>query len=239
MRRFGTGGLVAFAGAAAVMTSTAASGQVFFGETSGFNEVSDLDLTGVFAYAVNVTPNDLETFSIGSVDFTPSGVTSGVQVLSNFSRDNWRSRPFYDHQGLEDIMWDIRFATQGDVAINMDVEAGTVYKLQLLFNEGYWTEAEKRSFDILVEDALAVDEFDIVATSQRIEGENTRSAMFTYTFTAQDDVLNIMLRQGSLYEDKIPLLNAMTLEIIPTPAAFGLLSIAGLAGLAARRRREA
>lgn len=237
-----TGTRAALATVAAAGTAVAAYANPNFGTVHMFEGVEDLDLSGEFLYTVNVSPNTAEAFQIGDLMFTSSDNTAGVAVTSTHARDNWLSRPEYSEStwsdSLESIMWDMRFSTSGPVNIDLAVEQGAEYKLQLFFSDAYWTEQGMRQFDIMVEDALAVDEFDIVGVTGRREGGLNRGAVYTYNFTALDSNLDIDLLRGSGGQDQIPIINGFSLEVVPAPGAFALLAAGAAPLLIGRRRRD-
>lgn len=213
-----------------------------FGKTSAFDSTSQLDLDGNMIYAVNVSPNVEENFSIGDLMFTSSENTAGVTLSSTHSRDNWLDRPqFAESQGseaLESIMWDMRFSTRGEVNIDMAVTEGSEYQLQLLFSDAFWTEEGMRRFDVVIENALAIDEFDIASVTGPREGAVNRGAVYTLTFVAMDNNLDIDLLHGTTGQDSIPLINGFTLEMVPSPASLALLAVGSAPLLIGRRRRD-
>ncbi|HQL76094.1 MAG TPA: malectin domain-containing carbohydrate-binding protein, partial [Phycisphaerae bacterium] len=185
------------------------------GEAKGFGGASDLDLSGDMVYAVNVSPNAADSpKQVGGATFTADTATAGVSVAATNSINNWLTKPEYgsttDDDNLEEIMWDIRFGSNNAVTANMDVVRGNTYKVQLLFSDTY-TEPGKRPFDINIEGALAHDEFDPVYYRGTWDNIN-RGAVYTATFVAGDNELNVSLTPGSTGTDKNAILNGFTLE---------------------------
>jgi hypothetical protein len=217
-----------------------------FGELSPFTGPGDLDLEGRFAYAINFTPEGSpDTRTVGGVEFTRDALVAGATVTSQFAADNWGTRPEYgataDDNALEEIMWDIKWSGNPNaVSIDLDVDPGTLYKLQMLFSENFWNNRGSRTADILFEGATAVSGFDIQAISGPRGGSPTAGALYTYQFIATDSVLNIGLIPGGGASDLNPIINALTLEVevIPEPSTFLIWSI-GLLGLIGWRRRRA
>ena len=119
----------------------------------------------------------------------------------------------------------------------MDIENGQEYRLQLFFRDGFWQGAEQRSFDVLVNGAMAVDELDVAAHMNAGEGRDAAGVVFTYDFFSETDTLLVDLLHGSAWQDGNPVLNGFTVEIIPAPAALALLGLGAVPLLGRRRRR--
>ncbi len=224
----------------AVGAASLAMGDVVnFGDVSVFHGPDDLDLTGSFLYAVNVSPNSAESFTVNGVEFKADTTVAGVSILANQAKDNWNSRPYFgdsaDAQNLADVLWDVRFHGSRDVNIDAAVSTGQEYKLQLFFVENYWQDAGSRTFDIVVEGETAVDEFDIMSHSFT-ENDHTGGVVFTYTFVAGDDNLDIDLLRGTTGVDRIPIISGFTLETVPAPASLAMLGLGGLICTSRRRR---
>jgi MYXO-CTERM domain-containing protein len=233
--------------------SAAHAGVVHFGQLSTFGSASELDLSGTFPYAVDVGGGGGQ--SITGQAFTTAGV-AGVSISANAGADPWVNTPTLtgtDSTALRDLMNSIRYGSGQSMSVGLAVSAGQTYKLQLLFNESWWYNAgpappsggtgSRRYFDIVIEGALAVDEFEIQGATGQDQQPQTRCAVFTHTFAAGDDTLNIVLARGSTSGDNNPLIQAFTLEeiteaadsLIPEPAGLGP---AGLVLAAIRRRRR-
>ena len=193
-------------------------------------------------YAVNVSA-DNAVRTVNGIAFNPTdgplGPVPGVAVASNQSANNWGTlAPEYgagaDNDALEDIMHDIRYGSGGDVEIDIDVTSGLTYKLTMMFSENHATVEGAREFDIEVEGLLLIDAFDVLEEA----GGQSKLVTVTYLFEASDANLdiNLLFDATNPASDNNPIINALVLEVIPTPAALP----AGLAmlGLAAARRRR-
>ena len=67
---------------------------------------------------------------------------------------------------------------------------------------------------------------------------NSTGVVYSHTFTAGDGELNIALGgENPLAPDNNPILNGMTLEVVPEPSSAALMFL-GLLGFLARRRRK-
>lgn len=204
--------------------------------TGTFNSAAQLDLSGDMVYAVAMGGAGGET--IGDATFT-SEFTGGVAVSAEFSIANWVAGATFGGTAedmalgsvMSSIRWSETLAAQGGVSIDLEVIPGEIYKLQLLVMEGCCD----RGFDIAFEGVRTVDDFNASAMGARL-ADNT-GAVITHTFTAEDEMFNIMLDgYATNFMDKNPVINALTLERIPEPGTAGLTLLAG--GLLAFRRRR-
>ena len=199
--------------------------EVFFGEVatfSGADPGEGLDFEGEFAHAVNVGgPGAL---LVGDVEFTDGSEdlfdSPGVNITDANEILNWHE-PNYgdslDDDELEIAMQSIRWNTPPGMELDLEVEEGQSYKLQLMFAESCCN----RGFDIFIEDELAVDNINIQEEQGGINNQAT-GVLFTHSFTATDDELNILL--GGANEgapDNNPIINAITLELIENLAILG------------------
>lgn len=179
------------------------------GVFTGGDPGEGLDLEGDFAYAVNVggpeTPVGDLVFSDGTI--AGAGTVPGVTITANQEIANWHGAEYGDSDldnGIEEVMRSIRHSGTN---VDLEVEPNAMYKLQLMFAESCCD----RGFDILVDDTLLVDNFGI----QELQGasSNSQGVVFSHTFAAQDDVMNIVLGgKNPRTPDNNPILNALTLE---------------------------
>ncbi len=202
--------------------------QVFKGSLgvfTGGDPDDGLDLEGAFAYAINVGgPGNLV---VGDAEFTDGsqlgmqgGSSPGATINEANEANPWTYVANFgdttNDNNLETVMDSIRwnaFSTQPPLNVDLEVEEGMPYRLQLLFAEGIWD----RGFDIRVEDELAVGGFAIHVAQEGYYPDNEdRAVVYTLDLVAPDDMLNISLGGYILNNaDNNPLLQALTLELLP------------------------
>jgi hypothetical protein len=201
-----------------------------------FADGPGLDFEGEFVHAFNVggpAVNALdEPLIIGDATFmdgSPGGlVDPDVTITSTHDIPAWVTPVTYgdspEDDNLEFIMQSIRWSNRGQVEgaeglfVDAAVEEGEFYKVQLLFME----ECCNRGFDIFVEGEEVVSNMVV----QQIQGgitNETAGVVYTHTFQATDDQLNILL--GGRHEDvpdNNPILHAFTLELVDAPPPMGI-----------------
>jgi hypothetical protein len=121
-----------------------------------------------------------------------------------------------DDNDLEVVMESIRwnaFVDHPPLEVDLEVEAGMPYRLQLLFAEGLWD----RGFDISVEGERVVEAFNIqVAQGGYWPDNEDRAVVYSLDLVAADELLNISFGSVDLNApDNNPLLHALTLELLP------------------------
>ena len=187
------------------------------GKVSQFNSASDLDFTGEFVYAVNAggpsTTVDAEPLVIGDATFNEHNVVSASRSASEwYPSANYGSST--DDDNLEFVMQSIRWDRAPGFSINLEVEPGQPYKLQMLFAE-LWNE---RGFDIYIEGEEVLSDF---ITYQEQGGINKKDTgvVFTHEIVAKDNEINIRLTGDAGVSDDNPVINALTLEKLEEPSA--------------------
>jgi len=214
----------------------AANGTV--GTFTGGDAGEGLDLDGNFVYAVNV--RGPAAGAVRDATFTDDSAP-GVTIAAGAELLNWIT-PNYgittNDDNLETVLQSIRNAgaNPGTVTIDLaNLEIGKPYKLQLLFAEGCCN----RGFDVLVEGGLVADEFSPLALQEGVAGNSALyGTVVTHEFTAGDTTLNIVLSGAAAsFPDQNPIIQGLTLELVPEPGAL-LLAVMGLVGLAAFGRRR-
>ena len=219
-------------------TNTVFNGQI--GVFTGGDAGEGLDLDGEFAYAINVGGPAANVGGVGFTDGSIAGMESGSSAGAVITVANelgeWHAPSYGDSaadDGLETVMSSIRWNNPPGVNIDLDVVAGTEYKLQVMFAENCCD----RGFDISVEGEVLVDNFNVQATQEGI-ANTAQGAMFSYTFTASDDQVNILLGGANpLATDNNPIASGLTLEVVPEPSSV-MLSLLGMTGLLGLRRRR-
>lgn len=218
----GAVGLLVACGAAAGVASAQTTTGTFTGGDAG----EGLDLDGTFVHAANVLGPPA-----GQVRDANFNGETGV-AFPNWTAQiaNWIDTEYgstTNDENLEQAMDSIRHGPTGGVGqIEMAVVQGQQYQLQLLFQEGCCN----RGFDVEVEGALIADNFSTGPTT------TTQGVFVRHLFTAGDNTLNVALNgPAGGFPDANPIINAVTLELVPEPSALGLIALGGLALL--RRRK--
>lgn len=203
-----------------------------FGLFTGGDPGEGLDLEGSFAYAVNVGgPGGLAVgdaeFTDGSLVGMQSGSSPGATIAQTNEANPWTYVGEYgdtpNDNNLEVVMQSIRwsdFTVQPPLDVELVVEEGMPYRMQLLFAEGVWD----RGFDITVEGERVVEAFNIGTVQESYYPDNAdRAVVYTLDLIAQDELLNISLGGVDLRSpDNNPLLQGLTLELLPgTPPLEG------------------
>lgn len=201
------------------------------GTIGTFAGLDDLDFSGDFIYAVNVggpgedffgdplTIGDavfVEGTNAAELDLNDIGVTMTVanEIL------DWHAPNYGDTEAddnLELVMQSIRWNVPPGVAVDLEVEAGASYKLQMLFAESCCD----RGFDIFMDDVEVVTDLVVQQEQGGINNQET-GVLYSREFVAGDDVLNILLGGSVGVPDNNPILNGYTLERIED-----LVSLAG------------
>ncbi len=205
-----------------------------------FSSAADLNFGNHVVYAIDF-PGAGGT--VNGVTFTDENAP-GVTVNSNFFPDPWGAAPDYgataDDDALESIMGGIRAGLNGgSVSIDLAVDPGVQYRLQMMFSDNFWTSSGQRSFDVSIEGQEVLTDFDILAVTGNWSGQPTVGALYVSDLVqASDGVLSIQLDPGSgVHPDTNPLINGLTLTAVPEPGAAGLWAI-GILVLAGQRRRK-
>jgi hypothetical protein len=175
-----------------------------------------LDLEGNIVYAVNMRGEGGHV--VRGVEFTEDLDTDGFILEATHEVLAWATPDYGDSEDddeLEIIMESIRWSLAPDVVnIEMDVQSGQSYKLQMLFTESCCD----RSFDIVFEDELLFDDFtiyehhvdDIWSLPSRNDG-----VLITHEFTAGDAIASLQLGTGAPdFPDNNGHISAITLELL-------------------------
>ena len=211
---------------AALPTSTP-TGNTTVGTFVGGDAGEGLDLDGTFEFAVNVG-EPIGGRSVRDATFSIDTSTSGFALTSAVSGIPPFGGGAIPHFGfttnddnLEVITREHRFSADATIAddlrIDLTVTPDATYKLQLIMTEVYaptGTGSEQRVFDVWVENALIVDDFDPTAIAGIWTFGPEVGAVITHELTAVDGILNIVLED---LEIQNPMLSALTLEIMPAP----------------------
>lgn len=138
---------------------------------------------------------------------------AGAKISRNNEAATWYGTPNYgdtpEDDNLELIMQSIRWNVPPGVNIDLAVEEGTSYKLQMFFAEEAWD----RGFDIFMEDEEVVTDF-VIHVAQGGMANREVGVSYTRELVAGDDELNILLGGSVAVPDNNPLFQALTLEKI-------------------------
>ena len=188
---------------------------VLFGEVGAFtggDEGDGLDLIGDFAYGLNIGGYDAVVGDVEFIEATlESGDPGGVTITNAVNEiPGWFPSNF--GESIDDI--DIGVVAQsirygGDLMVDLEVEPGQSYKLQLLFSENCCD----RGFDITIEDELVVDNLHLPDLQGSVSNGGVMAGFYSGTFTVNDDQLNIHLGgKNPRAADNLPTLSGVTLE---------------------------
>lgn len=210
-----------------------------FGAISVVDAETDVDLEGTFLYAAGTgyvpaggiaAPGYVG--STPTVTFTDADATPGIAIAgaAEYVAGYVLDLSFDGQVGLDFVYNELIYGAFG---VDLDVVPGQQYKLQLLIFDGF--AGSSRTFDVNIEGALAIDDLNVHDEVQQGDPSTgaMRAGLYTYEFTAGDSQLNmdfINIGQGD------PILNGLTLEIVPEPTTMALLLAGGC--LTAMRRRK-
>lgn len=202
------------------------------GTFTGGDEGEGLDLVGDFAYALNI--GGLEAV-VGDVEFAEATLDlddpPGV-IISNATSElpSWFPANFGesdDDLELAGVVGSIRYGS--GLSVDLDVEAGQSYKLQLLFAENCCD----RGFDIFIEGDMVVDNLHLPDLQNGIQNGGTTAGVYSNTITATDDLLTIELGGGNpRAADNLPILNGVTLERVEAEGIVGDFNADGVLDIA-------
>lgn len=214
------------------------------GSFTGGDIGEGLDLDGNFSYAVNLLGPAVG--SIRDANFTADN-EPGVTVRAENGVSLWHNASYgstTNDDRLETVMQSIRWSrSPGTVEVDLaNLILGRTYKGQLLFAEsGY-----DRGFDIFAEGVKLVDDFNPGIT-QGGWYITSKAAVVSFEFTATDSMLNLALGGLAPYSDKNPILNGLTLELLPEQeqqsvpeptSGLGLLALGAIGAARALKRKS-
>jgi hypothetical protein len=192
-----------------------------------------LDLDGDFLFAVNVGTNGAPGL-IRDADFTTDSVP-GVAIATQYEIPNWNAAgnlgDSANDNALEIALASIRWSDGRDTVLPEDVPltlsgltVGSRYKLQLLFNEVC---CPNRGFDVLFDGALILDDFRPGILQN--EPRTRTGAIVIHEFVAAATTVAITLDSSTLADpgitDPNPILNAFTLETLPSLGGFAITAV--------------
>jgi len=198
-----------------------------------------LDLDGEFVYAVNLGGPEQTvqgvTFAAGLVESLPAGITTtGDPANYDYNPNNSGGNQAADYGGtandtaLEDIVTHVLY--DPNWTLDLATESGTQYKLQLIFQEAWYSNqgGTDRNFDVSVETAspsVVSVVLDDLILGQETDGGATAQPgpdyglVYTHVFTAADSSFRVQLDDVA-GGDANCILSAMTLEEIPAYTDF-------------------
>lgn len=184
----------------------------------------NLDLAGLFEYAVNFSPDD-PVRTVNGLQFKPDTQSiPGASFIIPQNVVSWQARPEYgastNANALEEIMHDIRWANAGSgekLQATLAVTPGIPYKLQILIS-GNTT--ENRNWDIRFNGQPAVDEISSLGPMPGSTYAGNRSTLWTHQFIPASSPITIEM--GNFFGandggDRNPIWQALTLERVYIP----------------------
>ena len=183
---------------------------------SGGDPGEGLDMEGEFVYAVDVGTAGAGMQTILDATFTAEAATPGATVVS--TQQDSAIVEFGDSandNALESLVSTGRWADgTTNITIDLDVDTGQEYVLQLMFVEGWnATGPGIRQFNIDVDGVNLATNFDITSitgpqqlnrgATPPVETPNPMGAVVEYQFTAPDNVTNIVLSHGAVDNPRI------------------------------------
>ncbi len=202
---------------------------------------SNVDLTGTFVYALTANPGAANT-TVGNATFTNVFSTAGVSVSHQNYIQDWHDSAAANSAGLSAVMrsiiWSYGNANAEVVKLSMsNLQVGATYKAQLLFGE----DCCDRGFDIFQNGVKVANDF---SPYYLTDGEYNGAAIWADTFVATSTSVVFGLGFFGGRQDFNPILNAATLEqmpstnAVPEPGSLPLLLVGlGAVGLWARRKQ--
>ncbi len=188
------------------------------------DDASDLDFEGVFVYALNFNNQGLAP-RVGDAQFVaamPSTAINGVTIVNLGHYYPWPSGmnlgASADDQALSQVFAGVVHAWPATTgAIDLAVEAGRRYRLQLLVSEGTPSPGD-RHFRIAVENGL----FEMDAAGSSAGGATfvpsaSQGYAYTMEFVATDDNLDIDFSNLGTLSSQTATISGLTLERIPSP----------------------
>jgi hypothetical protein len=186
---------------------------------SGGDPGEGLDMQGEFVYAVDVGDPavvGVQEETILDATFTAENATPGVTVAStqfDSAIVEFGNTP-NDNQ-LESLVSTGRWADgTTNITMDLDVDTGQEYVLQLMFVEGWNATAPGiRQFNIDVDGIRLATNFDITSitgpqqlnrgATPPVETPNPMGAVLEYMYTAPDNTTNIVLSHGATDNPRI------------------------------------
>jgi len=198
-----------------------------------------LDLDGEFVYAVNLGGPEQTvqgvTFDAGLAASLPAGITTtGDPANHDYNPNNSGGNQAAEYgdtandTALEDIVTHVLY--DPNWTLDLATESGTQYKLQLIFQEAWYSNqgGTDRNFDVSVETAspsVVSVVLDDLILGQETDGGATAQPgpdyglVYTHVFTAADSSFRVQLDDVA-GGDANCILSAMTLEEIPAYTDF-------------------
>lgn len=204
-------------------------GTTYMARVLGIGPADGLDLSGNFPYAINIGTNGT-TGAVGDAQFTTDSAT-GISITAPNQVANWVSRDFGNSAAeniLEGVVKSIRWGFPGQPVIVQlaNTVPGRRYKMQVILAEGG---DYNRRFDVLINGSLVADDINPSAL-QGIPLSTYSAGAVVHEFTANSSTVTLTLDGANVTTpsvDNNPILNAVTLEEIPTPALAPTLPLAG------------
>lgn len=201
---------------------------VHLGSVNSFTGPTDpnLDLTGLFDYAVNFSANDPQRTVNGLVFKPDTQAIPGASFIGPQNVAPWQAKPEFgsstDANELEEIMHDIRWANNGSgekLQASLAVTPGIPYKIQILISGN---NPEARRWDIRLNGQNAVDEITSLGIGPGGTYASNRCTVWTHEFVPASTPMVVEMGNffgGNDGGDRNPIWQALTLESVYIPPA--------------------
>lgn len=177
-----------------------------------------------------------DTYGAGSTTITGWTVLGiDASIVSGTAVDGPMTFQAQDGDQFLDLTGPGTNNNQNGVSQDIATQAGQLYSLSFYVGSGSGATFTASTVDLSIDGGSRIG-----FTNPNLPTTHLDWQLFTYDFTASGPVTNIAFYNGSHPSNHLSALDNVSIEAIPEPSAFALLTgVAGLAGALVRRRRRA